>query len=415
MYARFNNVPLSPSTTAQIRLPFIHGGYGLPSLASTLHESYGASLIDCAPIRIQGPQFPSVMQYQSLARPYLRVVRRNLPSYLRTPCSSLVESDLRCLEPSAVLTRPERIHKILIQAQQKDAASTYWQTHLWDSFPSPSAHRAATIRKRVRYYSLLAPGATSFLTAHPAAASRIYNSTWSIMLRRHLDAAVTHDSISPLRCAHCSRQMDARGDHATMCSHGFGTINRHNTVRNVFSRQVFRAAGLASSIDAPFLIPNTAARPEDILVQPSPPAPGCPPDKPTAYEVTVCSPFRRGKMNQAARHRGGAAYAAALRKRKELGRTICDALLIPDNCSAPVLDWHFQPLAFDTLGASSQCTLQVIDTHAKLMALRNSCTTATAKSRIHQRISFAIWSSVAAAILSRLPTHEADLSYPLEV
>ena len=48
MYAHFNNVLLPPSTTAQIRLPFIHRGHGLPSLASTLHASYGASLIDCA-------------------------------------------------------------------------------------------------------------------------------------------------------------------------------------------------------------------------------------------------------------------------------------------------------------------------------------------------------------------------------
>ena len=200
------------------------------------------------------------------------------------------------------------------------------------------------------------------------------------MLRRHLDAPVTHDSISPLRCAHCFRQMDARGDHATKCSHGFGTIHRHNTVRNIFARQVFRAADLASSIEVPFRIPNKAAQPPDILVQASPPASGCPPAKLTAYDVTVFSPFRRGTMNPAARYRRGAADSAALRKRKALDRIIRDALLIPDNCSAPVLDWHFQPLAFDTLGASPQCTLQIIDTHARLMALRHSCTTATAKS-----------------------------------
>ena len=235
------------------------------------------------------------------------------------------------------------------------------------------------------------------------------------MLRRRLDAPVTNDSISPLRCAHCSKRMDARGDHATICSHGFGTMHRHDTVRNVPARHLFRVAGLAYWLELPFLIPNTAARPADILVQPPPPAPGLPPEKPTAYDVTICSPFRRRILYHAARHRGGATDAASVRKSKALQHTIRNALLVEDDHRPPPIDGHFQPLSFDALGAPSQSTVRIIEDHAKFMALRNACTIATAKSRNHQRRSFAVWSSVTAAILSRIPTLAADICYPIEV
>lgn len=414
-YERFNSVTLSPSLAAQVRLPFVHGGHGLTSLANTSHASYAASLIDSAPVRLKGPQFPNLRQYQRFARTSLRVVLGNLPPSVQPPHFSLTSSDLGCLEPTALLARPERIHTFLLQAQHSAAASRFWEKPLWQSSPDPRQHSAASIRRRVRFRSLLAPGATSFLTAHPAATSRIHNATWSTMLRRHLDAPITFDSISPLRCAHCSKPLDPRGDHATICSHGFGLVHRHNTVRNVFARHVFRGAGLAYSLEVPFLLPNSAARPADILVQPSPPAPGLPCDKPTAYDVTICSPFRRGMMYPAARQSAGAAEAADVRKRQALERTIRSTLLIDDHLPPPPLDWHFQPLSFDTLGAPSQSTLHVIHEHAKLIALRSSCTIASAQARIHQRLSFAIWSTVAAAILSRLPTHVADISYPIEV
>ena len=209
--------------------------------------------------------------------------------------------------------------------------------------------------------------------------------------------------------------MDARSDHATICSYGFGKVHWHNTVRNVLTRHLLRVAGLAYSLEVPFLILSNTARSADILVQSPPPAPVLPPDKPTAYDFTICSPFRRGMLYHAACHRGGATDAASVRKSKALELTIRNALLIEDHHRPPPLDWHFQPLSFDALGAPSQSTVRINEDHAKLMALRNSCTIATAKSRIQQRLSLALWSSVAAAILSRIPTHAADISYPIEV
>ena len=98
MYARFNDVPISPSISAQIRLPFTHGGHDLNSLASNVHASYGACLNYCASVHLQGQQFPSVTQYQRPARRYMRVVLRNLPSSL-----------LSCIEATVVASGRARV------------------------------------------------------------------------------------------------------------------------------------------------------------------------------------------------------------------------------------------------------------------------------------------------------------------
>ena len=132
---------------------------------------------------------------------------------------------------------------ILLQAQQSAAACTYWQKSLWDSFPNPTDHSAASIRRWVRYNALLAPFATSLLTAHPAAISRVHNAMWAAMLCRTLDAHFTQDFVSPFRGAHCSKLMETTGDHATICSHGFGAVDSHNTLRNVFARQCVSRSG----------------------------------------------------------------------------------------------------------------------------------------------------------------------------
>ena len=103
-----------------------------------------------------------------------------------------------------------------------------------------------------------------------------------------------------------------------------------------------------------------------------------------------------------ARHRGGSADAAAVRKRKALERTVRKALLIEDERPLPPLDLHFQPLSFNVLGAPFQYTVHVIKDQAKLMALRNLCIIETAKSRIQQCIRFAVCPSVVGAILFRM-------------
>ena len=219
-------------------------------------------------------------------------------------------SSLGPFEPEALLSRPERVHKTLFQALHGFTSRLYWETTSWKNYPRPRDHSALSIRRRVPYNSLGVPSASSFLCAHPALTSRVSSRMWSCMLRRHLDTPVFSDSIRPLICTHCRRPMDPRGDHAAICAHGFGVVNRHNTVRNLLARHAFRAAGLSCNLEVPFILPGSDARPADILVQPTAPPAGAPPDRPIAYDVTVISVYRGGTLSRAAQELAGAAEAA---------------------------------------------------------------------------------------------------------
>ena len=209
--------------------------------------------------------------------------------------------------------------------------------------------------------------------------------------------------------------MDARGDHAAICVTGFGAVHRHNTVRNLLSRYAFRAAGLSADLEVPFLLPGTAHRPADILVQPPTPPAGAPPERPVAYDVTIRSPYRRGSLSLAARGLAGAAEAAHVDKLRVHARIVRDAFHLQSDAPLPLLDWAFVPLAFDTLGAASARTMATLETIAHRISTRTCSSYGTAKLRLLQRISFAIWSSVASATLARMPYHGAALSSPAQV
>ena len=74
----------------------------------------------------------------------------------------------------------------------------YWEKDLWVTPPNPSDYTTMSVRSRVRYNSILAPGPYAFLTAHPSPSAPVHSSQWPIMLRRHLDVPGYLDSITPL-------------------------------------------------------------------------------------------------------------------------------------------------------------------------------------------------------------------------
>lgn len=346
------------------------------------HASHAASLLDAAPVRIPHSGSPALPHYQDMARPALRVVATKVPAKFRPRNFHPLLNDLGPLEPEALALRPERTHKYLFQALQEGATHTFWEESLWTPVTVISTLPIASVRRRARFHSILAPGATAFLHAHPSSSSRIYSAQWSIMLRRHLDIPVYDDSVRPLICSHCSKPMDSRGDHATICKHGFGVVHRHNTVRNTFARDVVKPAGMSYDFEVPLLLPNTHRRPADILVQPGPPAAGAPPDKSTAYDTTVRSPFRQGIIRKAALTRGGAAEAADAPKWSLHNRTLRDVYDVPAHLPLPDLDWQFVPLAFDTLGAPSTGTIAVINDFSRRISFRSASSYESVQSRI---------------------------------
>ena len=208
--------------------------------------------------------------------------------------------------------------------------------------------------------------------------------------------------------------MDPMGDHASICKKGFGVVHRHNSVCNAFARHVLRPAGLAYSLEVPFLLPNSSRRPADILVQPTPPRPGERARKPTAYDITVRSPYIRSNIYEAAQSFAGAAELADKDKLRKHQQVVRNVQLANANRLPTELDWTFVPLAFDTLGAPSARTRAVIEEHAIKIAFRTPATPATIKLRLQQRLSYVVWSSVAAAaILARMPSQDVEASFPL--
>ena len=127
------------------------------------------------------------------------------------------------------------------------------------------------------------------------------------------------------------------------------------------------------------------------------------------------SPYRAGALVPAARRIAGAAEIADTDKLRAHARTIRAALHIEDTTDLPPLLWEFVPLAFDTLGAPSARTISVLASLARQIAARTGTLFGTAKSRLSQRLSYTIWSSVASATIARMPYHGSALSCPTEM
>ena len=350
-----------------------------------------------------------------MARSTLKIFVRNLPEQSQPRGFALRQNlpDGLChFEPQALAERPERTHQILFQAYTDSATQTFWQEDLWKAMPNPRDHTSATVRRRVRYHSLVGTNAAAFLIAHPSTATTVHSTHWSVMLRRHLDLPVYHDTTPTITCPHCHRRMDNRGDHATKCSHGFGYTHRHNTLRNAIARKIFKPAGLAYNIEVPFLIPDSNLRPADILVQAHSSQVSESPTRPTAYDVTVRSPFTTHSLKSAATVRAGESEVAEKQKHQTLQRNLRNALNLHDTDPVPPLHWVFFPVAFDTYGAASKRTTTFLEDHARKIAYRTTTSYANAKQTIEKHISYSIWSSTAEAILSRLPSSLAALATP---
>ena len=175
-YSRFHHVPLSESVIAQVRLPFRLGGHCLTAMTPLVDAAHAASLIESAPVRLSGPEFATVPLYRRMARLSLRRMILNLPASLRPPAFNNMlplvhDYNLGSFEPDALTERPERIHKYLFQVIHQSVADSYWDIAIWQKQPRPSAHGLSTMRRRVRYQSLMAPGASAFLNAHPSLTS----------------------------------------------------------------------------------------------------------------------------------------------------------------------------------------------------------------------------------------------------
>lgn len=78
-------------------------------------------------------------------------------------------------------------------------------------------------------------------------------------------------------------------------------------------------------------------------------------------------------------------------------------LSLNDTAEMPDLGFHFVPLALDPLGAPSVRVATTVKCYALQVSMPSASMTATVATWIWQKLSLAMWSSLAAAILAPMP------------
>lgn len=91
----------------------------------------------------------------------------------------------------------------------------------------------------------------------------------------NLDLSV--DSNIQIRFYLSHTPMDSRVDYVWIRKSGFGVLHRHNTIKNLFSKQFFKPIGLMRQQKVPFLLASTSDSSAYILVQTRPSVHGSPP------------------------------------------------------------------------------------------------------------------------------------------
>lgn len=94
---------------------------------------------------------------------------------------------------------------------------------------------------------------------------------------------------------------------------------------------------VSAQTKAPLLIPGTNLRLADVLVRPPAPPPGTPLGKPTACDITVCSPYMPHTIRHAASSAVDATALAGVEKLHAFERTARAGLSLTDTVAMPDL------------------------------------------------------------------------------
>lgn len=117
-HSLISNVPVTPDVEKQIMLPFSAGGHGLTVISTIYYAAYATSLVNAAPLLLNGPSYPIVNMYRRFSRRPLLTVLRSLPPQMQTPEQEFMwqKSDFGPFTRDALPQRPEPVHEIILQA-----------------------------------------------------------------------------------------------------------------------------------------------------------------------------------------------------------------------------------------------------------------------------------------------------------
>ena len=193
---------------------------------------------------------------------------------------------------------------------------------------------------------------------------------------------------SPYPCPECGGPADIYGDHQVGCGGNSDRIVRHNAVRDVLFGAA-QAAALAPIKEAPRLVPNSNARPADILL------PTWSHGRPAALDVHIISPLQQQLVTQAASIPGHALEVGIHRK---LSSHLSE-------CRAAGVD--FFPLVAETLGGLAKDTITMIRSIGKALGQRsNPLDPQSCSKHLFGRFSLTLWRGNACSWMHRIPlTH----------
>lgn len=99
----------------------------------------------------------------------------------------------------------------------------------------------------------------------------------------------------------------------------------------------------------------------------------------------------------------GAATLAADENLRTFKRAVRMNLAFIKKVAVRGLDSDFVPLAIDTLGTPAEPLVASVQYYARRISMQFANTAVTVAARIWQKLGVAVWSSVALAILARMP------------
>ena len=216
--------------------------------------------------------------------------------------------------------------------------------------------KKAPVFDRARLRSVSARGASAWLGVIPSAALNLtFTPREFVHLLRFWFGMRVYEEIHA--CPACDQAMDVHGCHALSCKHLGSMTVRHNAIREVFMHYC-TMANIKAVREAPGLLPDSAARPADVLLPPNRlHIPGLSSDRPTCLDFAVTNTQQSKNLKRASEVTAAVA--------DDYGKSV-KVKTYMEVCNANGLD--FVPMVVEVFGVWGSAAVPVIDFISKAIA-----------------------------------------------
>jgi len=277
---------------------------------------------------------------------------------------------------------PESVMDGMASISQRELSQAVDKTHF------DALIKRSPVTDRARLRSVSARGASAWLGVIPSSTLGLaFNPReFTVLLRFWLGLPIYEAEHA---CPGCGQAMGRYGGHALSCKHMGTMTTRHNAIREVFMHYC-KLANIKAVREAPGLLPDSAARPADILLPNQLIIPGLSSDLPTCLDFAVTNTQQPKNLKRAGEVSATAAddYATSVK--------------IPtyrNECKANGLD--FVPMVVEVFGAWGSAAKPVIDFISKAVANNKNKDQDQVDSFLRQAVSVTLQRYNVAALLRR--------------